>query len=55
MGWKERVHGETSGIEKHLGGGVETECSGNFLGYMKAILMRALINGEYGVSAGHLL
>jgi hypothetical protein len=31
----------------HLGGGVEIDCSGNFMEYMKAILMKTPSNEGY--------
>ena len=33
---------------------VETRCSGNFLEFIKLILMRILRNGDYEDSTGHL-
>ena len=40
----EGMKGETSGVDGHLSGEREIWCSGNFLKYMKVILMRLLSN-----------
>lgn len=50
-----RECGGTAETEGHLRDGVETQCSGNFLKYRKAILMRSPNNGWYGVQSCHLL
>ena len=48
----------TAGIERHLGGvggeEVETYCNGNFLKYMKVILMKSPNNVGSEVPTGHL-
>jgi hypothetical protein len=55
MGLKEGLQGETAGIAGHLGDGIEIMCSGNFLKYMKVILIRCPnIRGDE-VATGHLL
>lgn len=46
--------GETAGIESHLRNGMRNFCSGNFINYMKAVLMKSP-NGGNGVPTGHLL
>ena len=50
----EGMKGETSGVDGHLSGEREIWCSGNFLKYMKVILMRLLSNEGDRVPTGHL-
>ena len=51
MGLKEGNNGERATIEEHLRDGMENQCSGNFLKYMKVILMTSPSNeGDIGVS-----
>lgn len=51
---RERMWGETDRIKGHLRNNMETLGSGNFIKYMKVILMKSPNNGGYGVLAGHL-
>lgn len=41
------MQGEAAETEGHLRKDMETQCSGNFLKYMEAILMRSPNNGGY--------
>jgi hypothetical protein len=43
-----------SKTDRHLRVDMETYCSGNFLKYMKAIIMRSPKSREYEFSIGHL-
>lgn len=43
---REEIWGETAGIEGHLRDDMEIKCNGNFLKYVKMILMRSPNNGE---------
>ena len=49
------MQGEKSGFEGYLKSDLEPQCSGNFLKYMKLILMRSLNNGGPEVQTSRLL
>lgn len=55
MGLRAGLQGETARIAEHLGDDMEISCSGNFLKYMKVILIRCPNIGGDEVPTGHPL
>lgn len=55
-GWRERVLGEMSGIgDRYFGGNVEIQWNGNFLEFIRVILVRIFGNKGYIWSLNWLL